>query len=264
MPIPIPDALDENAALAADKAESRSRPAALPAGVGARRRLRRHRRRAARVAVSAPLVAVGLGRRQARAGRRVRHRPHPRRVRRRRAVHRQRDGDAAGLVAAHRDAGRGRRRAGRPPWSATSSGRSGLAARVHAGGTLTGPGAELVAPIAAAKDARDRAPAVLAGRAVQRARLPGALDGRPHPSDAAKLAVLWWALLAFIGSRLRALDRQRHHLQPRRRSRGRSAGAPRPQPAVDRARQRRRRRPRRRPRLRLDGPSPRPPSRRRS
>ena len=34
---------------------------------------------------------------------------------------------------------------------------------------------------------------------MQRARLPGALDGRPHRSDAAKLVVLWWALLAFIG-----------------------------------------------------------------
>ena len=72
-------------------------------------------------------------------------------------------------------------------------------------------------------------------------------------SDAAKLVVLWWALLAFIGSgfehsianvttfslaRPRGVDR---------------LGRPGPQPAVDGARQRRRRWPRDRPRLRLDG-----------
>ena len=59
MPIPVPDALDENAALAAAKAESASRLPRYLLRVGARRRLRRHRRRPARLAVSAPLVAAG-------------------------------------------------------------------------------------------------------------------------------------------------------------------------------------------------------------
>ena len=62
--------------------------------------------------------------RQARAGQRVRHRPHPRRVRRRRAVHRQRHGDAAGVVAGHHVAARRCSPSSSPRWSATSPDRS--------------------------------------------------------------------------------------------------------------------------------------------
>ena len=76
-----------------------------------------------------------------------------------------------------------------------------LAAAVHAGGTLTGgPGAELIGTIANAKDAAPGPQlfwrAVLCNALVCLALWMAARTR----SDAAKLAVLWWALLAFIGS----------------------------------------------------------------
>ena len=71
---------------------------------------------------------------------------------------------------------------------------------VHAGGTLTGPGAELVGTITAAKDAAAGPQlfwrAVLCNVLVCLALWMAARTR----SDAAKLVVLWWALLAFIGS----------------------------------------------------------------
>lgn len=75
-----------------------------------------------------------------------------------------------------------------------------LAGAVHGGGTLSGPGAELVAATTAAK-------AAAAGpQLLWRAVLCNALvclglwmAGRAT-SDAARAVVLWWALLAFIGS----------------------------------------------------------------
>jgi nitrite transporter NirC len=76
----------------------------------------------------------------------------------------------------------------------------GLALAVHGGGTLTGPGAELVGTITAAKDA------VGGPQLFWRAVLCNALVclalwmAARTRSDAAKLAVLWWALLGFIGS----------------------------------------------------------------
>ncbi|MFL6204051.1 MAG: formate/nitrite transporter family protein [Acidimicrobiales bacterium] len=75
-----------------------------------------------------------------------------------------------------------------------------LALAVHAGGTLTGPGATLVGTITAAKDA---APGPqLFWRAVLCNALVclGLWMAARTRSDAAKLVVLWWALLAFIGS----------------------------------------------------------------
>jgi len=75
-----------------------------------------------------------------------------------------------------------------------------LALAVHAGGTLTGPGADLVAAITATKDA------AAGPQLFWRAVLCNALVclalwmATRTRSDAAKLAVLWWALLAFIGS----------------------------------------------------------------
>jgi nitrite transporter len=75
-----------------------------------------------------------------------------------------------------------------------------LAVVVHAGGTLTGPGAGLVGTIATGKDA-------LAGpQLLWRSILCNALVclalwmAARTASDGAKLVVLWWALLAFIGS----------------------------------------------------------------
>ncbi len=76
----------------------------------------------------------------------------------------------------------------------------GLAAVVHAGGSLSGPGAELVAKITAAKDALD------GGQLFWRAVLCNALVclalwmATRAASDGAKLVVLWWPLLAFIAS----------------------------------------------------------------
>lgn len=75
-----------------------------------------------------------------------------------------------------------------------------LAVVVHAGGTLTGPGADLVASITATKDA------VAGPQLFWRAVLCNALVclalwmAARTKSDVAKLGVLWWALLAFIGS----------------------------------------------------------------
>jgi nitrite transporter NirC len=75
-----------------------------------------------------------------------------------------------------------------------------LAAAVHAGGTLTGPGATLVGTITAAKDSATGPQlfwrAILCNALVCLALWMAARTR----SDAAKLAVLWWALLAFIGS----------------------------------------------------------------
>jgi nitrite transporter NirC len=76
----------------------------------------------------------------------------------------------------------------------------GFAALVHGGGSLAGPGSELVATVTAAKDA-------LAGpQLFWRSVLCNLLVclalwmAARTKSDGAKLAVLWWALLAFIGS----------------------------------------------------------------
>lgn len=75
-----------------------------------------------------------------------------------------------------------------------------LALAVHAGGTLAGPGGDLVGSIAAAKDAAAGPQlfwrAVLCNALVCLALWMAARTR----SDGAKLAVLWWALLAFIGS----------------------------------------------------------------
>jgi nitrite transporter NirC len=75
-----------------------------------------------------------------------------------------------------------------------------FAAAVHAGGTITGPSEQLVAAMVTAKDA-------LAGpQLFWRAVLCNALVclalwmAARTASDTAKLAVVWWALLAFIGS----------------------------------------------------------------
>jgi len=75
-----------------------------------------------------------------------------------------------------------------------------LALAVHAGGTLTGPGAALVASITTAKDAAPGPQlfwrAVLCNMLVCLALWMAARTR----SDTAKLVVLWWALLGFIGS----------------------------------------------------------------
>jgi len=75
-----------------------------------------------------------------------------------------------------------------------------LAGAVHGAGTLTGPGADLIASVTAAKDATPGA------QLFWRAVLCNALVclalwmASRATSDGAKLAVLWWGLLAFIGS----------------------------------------------------------------
>jgi nitrite transporter len=75
-----------------------------------------------------------------------------------------------------------------------------LAAMVDAGGITTGPFGELVAKTVAAKDA------LTGGQLFWRAVLCNALVclalwmAARATTDGAKLAVLWWALLAFIGS----------------------------------------------------------------
>ena len=259
MPIPITVALEENAAVAADKAAAVRRAPPLPAVVGPRRRLRRHRRRPAAVG-QRPARRRRLRRGQARPGRRVRHRPDAGRVRRRRAVHRQRHGHAAGLVALDDDAGPGARRARRV------AGRQRrrfdrLRRRRARRRDDHRPGRRSSWPsIVTAKDAAT-GPQLFWRSVLCNALVCLALWMAARTrSDAAKLVVLWWALLAFIASgfehsianattfALAAFDGS-HRL----------VGA-RPQPAVDRARQHRRRRPRRRPRLRLArrlrGPGP--------
>jgi nitrite transporter NirC len=76
----------------------------------------------------------------------------------------------------------------------------GFAALVHGGGSLTGPGADLVAKVVAAKDA------LTGPQLLWRAILCNLLVclalwmASRTRSDGAKLAVLWWALLAFIAS----------------------------------------------------------------
>jgi nitrite transporter NirC len=71
---------------------------------------------------------------------------------------------------------------------------------VHAGGTLTGPGAELIGTITTTKDAAAGPQlfwrAVLCNALVCLALWMAARTR----SDAAKLVVLWWGLLAFISS----------------------------------------------------------------
>lgn len=75
-----------------------------------------------------------------------------------------------------------------------------LAVAVHAGGTTTGPVAEVVGAAAAAKDAAG------GGQLFWRAVLCNALVclalwmAARATTDGAKLAVLWWGLLAFIGA----------------------------------------------------------------
>lgn len=75
-----------------------------------------------------------------------------------------------------------------------------LAAVVHGGGTLTGDGESLVAKVVAAKDAA--AGPQLFWRSVLCNVLVclGLWMASRVQSDAAKAIVLWWALLAFIGS----------------------------------------------------------------
>ncbi len=75
-----------------------------------------------------------------------------------------------------------------------------LAVIVHAGGTLSGPASELVATIVTTKDAAGGPQlfwrAVLCNALVCLALWMAARTR----SDGAKLALVWWALLAFIGS----------------------------------------------------------------
>jgi nitrite transporter NirC len=75
-----------------------------------------------------------------------------------------------------------------------------LAAAVHGGGTLVGPGEAMVAKVVAAKDAASGPQlfwrSVLCNMLVCLALWMAARTR----SDGAKLAVLWWALLAFIAS----------------------------------------------------------------
>ena len=196
----------------------------------------------------------GLAGRQAGAGRRVRHRAHARGVRRRRALHRQRDGDAAGLVAA---LGVGRSRSLAVLVASLVGNIVGsivFAVAVHAGGTLTGPGARPRRLDRHRRRTRASGPqlfwrAVLCNALVCLALWMAART----TSDAAKLVVLWWALLAFIGSGFEhsIANVTTFALAGFEGSIG--WGATGPQPGVDGARQRRRRRGRGRPRLRLAG-----------
>jgi nitrite transporter NirC len=75
-----------------------------------------------------------------------------------------------------------------------------LAAAVHGGGTLVGPGEALIAKVVTAKDAASGPQlfwrSVLCNMLVCLALWMAARTR----SDGAKLAVLWWALLAFIAS----------------------------------------------------------------
>jgi nitrite transporter NirC len=75
-----------------------------------------------------------------------------------------------------------------------------FAALVHGGGTLTGPGGDLVAAVVKAKDAATGPQlfwrSVLCNMLVCLALWMAARTR----SDGAKLAILWWALLAFVAS----------------------------------------------------------------
>jgi nitrite transporter NirC len=75
-----------------------------------------------------------------------------------------------------------------------------FAALVHAGGSLSGPGSSMIAGVVAAKDALT-GPQLLSRSILCNALVCLALwmAGRTK-SDAAKLVVLWWALMAFIAS----------------------------------------------------------------
>jgi nitrite transporter NirC len=76
----------------------------------------------------------------------------------------------------------------------------GFAALVHAGGSLTGPGASMVASVVAGKDALT-GPQLLSRSILCNALVCLALwMAARTKSDAAKLVVLWWALMAFIAS----------------------------------------------------------------
>lgn len=80
------------------------------------------------------------------------------------------------------------------------AGSIGFAALVHAGGTLTGPGGDLVAAVVKAKDAAT-GPQLFWRSALCNMLVCLALWMAARTrSDGAKLAVLWWALLAFIAS----------------------------------------------------------------
>lgn len=75
-----------------------------------------------------------------------------------------------------------------------------LAAAVHAGGTLTGPGTSMLAAVTAAKRAATE-PQLLWRAVLCNALVCLALWMAARTrSDGAKLVVLWWALLAFIAS----------------------------------------------------------------
>lgn len=75
-----------------------------------------------------------------------------------------------------------------------------LALLVHGGATLAGPGESMVAAVTAAKDAAT-GPQLLWRSILCNALVCLALWMAARTrSDGAKLAVLWWALLAFVGS----------------------------------------------------------------
>lgn len=75
-----------------------------------------------------------------------------------------------------------------------------LVGAVHAGGTLAGPGAAMLAGVTATKDAAT-GPQLLWRAVLCNALVCLALWMAARTrSDGAKLAVLWWALLAFIAS----------------------------------------------------------------
>src|SRR5690606_20941170 len=89
-------------------------------------------------------------------------------------------------------------------WAASLAGNLagsiGFAALVHGGGSLAGPGAELVAGITDAKHALT-GPQLLWRSVLCNLLVCLALwMAARTKSDAAKLVVLWWALLAFIAS----------------------------------------------------------------
>ena len=75
-----------------------------------------------------------------------------------------------------------------------------FAALVHGGGTLTGPGSTMIGNVVAAKDALT-GPQLLWRSVLCNLLVCLALwMAQRTKSDAAKLVVLWWALLAFIAS----------------------------------------------------------------
>ena len=191
---------------------------------------------------------------EAGAGRRVRRRPHAGRLRRRRAVHRERHVHAAGpavrrgsareLAAVWALAGRqpGRlRRLRRARCTAAASrwnrGRTGLVDEIVAGK------AALERPAAVWRSVLCNMLVCLALWMAARTRATG-------PSSPCCGGHCW------PSSRpVRALDRQHDHLRPRRLRGHGHLGRDVPQPGLDRARQHRRRRPAHRPGLRRAGPT---------